>query len=188
MDEALALSLLRAGWQSAEVPATGKFYFYNTSTSVVEWELPGINAVADPDHGEGGPKRSQKRTRKGKKSTHGKHPYKLKVVFRLCLLADARVEMNGWEEQADNAKALYWKPLSWLGTIRPTSANDAFDPALWKTFFTTTIGLEVPVLSCLLEHKPRLVVSHSTCPPLSPSPLANSFLVGTAVINNNRTP
>ena len=44
-----------------------------------------------------------------------------------------RIEMNGLEEQADNAQAcdLYWKPLSWLGTIRPTSANDAFDPALW---------------------------------------------------------
>jgi hypothetical protein len=40
--------------------------------------------------------------------------------------------MNGPEEQADNAQAsdLYWKPISWLGTIRPTSANDAFDPAL----------------------------------------------------------
>jgi hypothetical protein len=36
-------------------------------------------------------------------------------------------------------------------------------------------------------HKPRLVVSHSTCPPLSPSPssLANSFVMGTAVTNNN---
>jgi hypothetical protein len=40
-----------------------------------------------------------------------------------------RVEMNGLEEQADNVKArdLNWKPLSWLGTIGPTSANDAFD-------------------------------------------------------------
>jgi hypothetical protein len=37
--------------------------------------------------------------------------------------------MNELEDQADNAKArdLYWKPLSW--TIRPTTANDAFDPA-----------------------------------------------------------
>jgi hypothetical protein len=36
-----------------------------------------------------------------------------------------RVDMNSLEEQADNAKArnLYWKPLSWLGTIRPTSAE-----------------------------------------------------------------
>jgi len=32
-------------------------------------------------------------------------------------------------------------------------------------------------------HRPRLVVSRSTCPPLSPSPHANSLLIGTAVIN-----
>jgi hypothetical protein len=32
-------------------------------------------------------------------------------------------------------------------------------------------------------HKPRLVVSHSTCPPLSSSPHAHSFVLGTAVIN-----
>ena len=71
-----------------------------------------------------------------------------------------RVEMNALEEQADNAKArdLYWKPLSWLGTISPTSANDSFDPALWETFVSTTPprrrpkGLGIPVLSSL----PRL--------------------------------
>ena len=34
-------------------------------------------------------------------------------------------------------------------------------------------------------HKPRLVVSHSTCPQLSSSPHAHSFVFGTAVINNN---
>jgi hypothetical protein len=64
-----------------------------------------------------------------------------------------RVEMSGLEEQADNAKArdLYWKPLSWLGTgtIRPTSANYALDPALWTTFVSTMLGLEAPVLSSL---------------------------------------
>jgi hypothetical protein len=36
-----------------------------------------------------------------------------------------------------------------LGTIGPISANDAFDPALWTTFVSTTLGLEVPVLSSL---------------------------------------
>jgi hypothetical protein len=53
-----------------------------------------------------------------------------------------RVEMNTLEERADNAKArdLYWKPLSWLGTIRPSSANDAFDPNLWATFVSTTLA------------------------------------------------
>ncbi len=62
--------------------------------------------------------------------------------------------MNELEEQADNAMArdLYWKHLSWLGTIRPTSANDAFDPVLWETFCYITLGLEVPVLSSLPRH------------------------------------
>jgi hypothetical protein len=32
-------------------------------------------------------------------------------------------------------------------------------------------------------HRPRIVVSRSTCPPLSPFPHANSFVIGTAVIN-----
>jgi len=34
-------------------------------------------------------------------------------------------------------------------------------------------------------HKPRLVVSHITCSPLSSSPHAHSFVLGTVVINNN---
>jgi hypothetical protein len=55
-----------------------------------------------------------------------------------------RVEMNGLEEQADNAKArdLFWKPLSWLETLRPSNATDAFDQPLWETFFTSTVDLE----------------------------------------------
>jgi hypothetical protein len=62
-----------------------------------------------------------------------------------------RVEMNGLEEQADNSKAskLFWKPLSWLSTIRPTSSNNAFDPVIWETFVSTTLGLEVPILASL---------------------------------------
>ena len=58
--------------------------------------------------------------------------------------------MDARETDTAQARDLYWKPLSWLGTIRPTSANDAFDPALWtKEFVSTTLGLEVPVLSSL---------------------------------------
>jgi len=49
------------------------------------------------------------------------------------------MEMNALEEQADNAKAreLHWKPLSWLGTIRTTTPNDAWDQPLWETFVCT---------------------------------------------------
>jgi hypothetical protein len=59
--------------------------------------------------------------------------------------------MYGLKEQADNAQAsdLYWKPLSGLGAIRPTSANDVFDPVMWTTFVSPTLGVEVPVLSSL---------------------------------------
>ena len=45
-------------------------------------------------------------------------------------------------------------------------------------------------LVCLCDgqtspHKPRLVVPHSTCPSLSASPPANSFIIGPAVINTH---
>ena len=61
------------------------------------------------------------------------------------------------EEQADNAKArdLHWKPLSWLGTLRPTTAHDAWDQPLWETFVCTTLGLEVPVLASLPHRNQR---------------------------------
>jgi hypothetical protein len=36
------------------------------------------------------------------------------------------------------------------------------------------------------SHRPRLVVPHSTCPPISPSPPTNSFVIGTAIINTHR--
>ena len=36
-------------------------------------------------------------------------------------------------------------------------------------------------------HNPRLFESHSTCPPLSSSPHAHSFVLGTAVIINNNS-
>jgi hypothetical protein len=36
-------------------------------------------------------------------------------------------------------------------------------------------------------HRPRLVVSRSTCPPLSPPPHANSIVIGPAVIKHTHT-
>ena len=38
------------------------------------------------------------------------------------------------------------------------------------------------------SHRPRLVASRSTCPQLSPSPHANSFVIGTAVLNTHTPP
>ena len=39
--------------------------------------------------------------------------------------------------------------MRWLGTLKPTTANDAWDQQLWETFVCTTLGLEVPVLASL---------------------------------------
>jgi len=69
----------------------------------------------------------------------------------------ATVQDSTLRMQANNAKAreLHWKPLSWLGTFRPTTANDAWDQPLWNTFVCTTLGLEVPVLASLPRRNQR---------------------------------
>jgi hypothetical protein len=66
-------------------------------------------------------------------------------------LHPARGDERSRRSRQRQARELFWKPLSWLGAIRSTTANDAFDPALWETF-VSTLGLEVPVLAAL----PRL--------------------------------
>ena len=78
-------------------------------------------------------------------------PQKVKATDQDSAL---RVEMSALEDQADDGKAreLHWKPMSWLGTLRPTTVDDAWAPAIWQTFFTSTLGLEVPVLSSLPHH------------------------------------
>jgi len=61
-------------------------------------------------------------------------------------------------------------------------------PLLLSTLLSHTIPFPPRSLVCGGQpspHKPRLVVSHSTCPPLSSSPHAHSFVLSTAVINNN---
>jgi hypothetical protein len=52
----------------------------------------------------------------------------------------------------------------------------------------TGLLLRVPVRDGQTHpHRPRLVVSHSTCPPLSSSPHAHSFVIGPAVIKHTHT-
>ena len=56
---------------------------------------------------------------------------------------------------------------------------------------THTMMIRIPISSNLVRegqtspHRLRLVVSRSACPPLSPSPHANSFVIGTAVANTH---
>ena len=65
--------------------------------------------------------------------------------------------MSPLQDQADDGKAreLHWKPLLWLppppGLRRQTTpgARRFGRLSIWQTFFTSALGLEVPVLSSL---------------------------------------
>ena len=88
---------------------------------------------------------------------------------------------------------------AWVGSGSPMGWWFGLAPAtleFWVRFPTErNQGKQAhPVLKCRVllrvpgqtsPHQPRLVVSHTTCPPLSPSPHANSFVIGPAVINTN---
>jgi hypothetical protein len=66
--------------------------------------------------------------------------------------------------------------------ITPTNVEEDFLLAGQESDFG---GHRVPVRDEQTHpHRPRLVVSHSTCPPLSSSPHAHSFVIGPAVIKH----
>jgi hypothetical protein len=70
---------------------------------------------------------------------------------------------------------------------RPSERSLSRSPSPPPPSFTQSLSLPRSLVrdGQTSPHRPRLVVSHSTCPPLSPSPHANSFLIGTAVINTH---
>ena len=42
---------------------------------------------------------------------------------------------------------LWWKPMAWLGIIRPTNASEKWLMQQWSTFFCMTLGLPMPWIS-----------------------------------------
>ncbi len=79
-----------------------------------------------------------------------------------CTKPRSRILLLVWRRMPWRSKlttprpaSLHWKPLSWLGTLRPTTANDVWDQPLWESFVCTTLGLEVPVLASLPRRNQR---------------------------------
>jgi len=70
---------------------------------------------------------------------------------------------------------------------RPSALSLSRSPSPPPSSFTQSPSPPRPLVrdGQTSPHRPRLVVSRSTCPPLSRSPLANSFIIGTAVINTH---
>jgi hypothetical protein len=60
-----------------------------------------------------------------------------------------RTEMAGLESQEEDAhkRILFFKPMSWLGQIRPHRRDEAWSASLWQTFFAMTMGAKLPVIA-----------------------------------------
>ena len=62
-----------------------------------------------------------------------------------------RVEMEALEPEQEGAPArsLWYKPMAWLGVLRPLSQAESWSVLLWQTFFTTSLGFPVPFITAL---------------------------------------
>jgi hypothetical protein len=59
-----------------------------------------------------------------------------------------RMKMTGLESQEEDApgRVLFFKPMSWLGQIRTHRRDESWSASLWQTFFSTSMGAQIPVI------------------------------------------
>jgi hypothetical protein len=57
--------------------------------------------------------------------------------------------MAFFESQEEDApkRILFFKPIVWLGQIRPHRRDEAWSAGLWQTFFAMTMGTQIPVIT-----------------------------------------
>ena len=60
-----------------------------------------------------------------------------------------RTEMAGLESLEEDApkRILFYTPMGWLGQIRSHRRDEAWSASIWQTFFATTMGAQIPVIS-----------------------------------------
>jgi hypothetical protein len=78
----------------------------------------------------------------------------LRLRAQQCVVATVeesvlRTEMENFESQEEDApkRVLYFKPMSWLGQIRPHRRDEAWSASLWQTFFASCVGANIPALA-----------------------------------------
>ncbi len=59
-----------------------------------------------------------------------------------------KTEMDDLESQEEDAPKciLFFKTISWLGQIRPHRRDESWSASLWQTFFSTSMGAQIPVI------------------------------------------
>jgi hypothetical protein len=60
-----------------------------------------------------------------------------------------KMEMADLESQEEDTpkRILFFKPMSWLGQIRPHRRDESWSASLWQTFFSTSMGAQIPAIS-----------------------------------------
>jgi hypothetical protein len=60
-----------------------------------------------------------------------------------------KTEMSDLESQEEDVpkRLLFFKPMSWLGQIRPHRRDESWSASLWKTFFSMSMGDQLPVIA-----------------------------------------
>ena len=61
------------------------------------------------------------------------------------------VEMGDLEsqEEDDPKRILWYKPIGFLGVIRPHHRDESWSAGLWQSFFATCVGAHIPDLEDL---------------------------------------
>ncbi len=56
--------------------------------------------------------------------------------------------MTGLESQEEDVpkRVLVYKSLGWMGQIRPHSRDESWSASLWQTFFSTSMGAQIPLI------------------------------------------
>ncbi len=60
-----------------------------------------------------------------------------------------KTEMAGLESQEEDApkRILFFKSMSWLGQIRSHRRDESWSAGLWQTFFSVSMGAQIPVIA-----------------------------------------
>jgi hypothetical protein len=58
----------------------------------------------------------------------------------------------GSQEEDAPKRVLFFKSMSWLGQIRPHRRDESWSASLWQTFFSTSMGAQIPVIGVKKAH------------------------------------
>jgi hypothetical protein len=64
-----------------------------------------------------------------------------------------KTEMAGLESQEEDApkRLLFFKTMSWLGQIRPHRRDESWSASLCQTFFSTSMGAQIPAHDWMVD-------------------------------------